>query len=314
MIPFISICIPAYKRVDYLSRLLNSIDMQVYKDFEVIITDDSNDKSVEKLSMDYMDKFPIFYSRNKTPLGTPGNWNEAIKQAKGTWIKLMHDDDWFSSLDSLAVFANVIKQYPNNSFFYSAYQNVYEESGKTQIIRINNFRKRKLEKDPVTLFSSNVIGPPSVTLVRNNKQYWYEPKMRWVVDIDFYIRCLANEKPVYIKQPLVNVGINSEQVTHTASRVPSVEIPENFYLLKKTGIHHLKNILIYDAWWRLIRNLRILRVEDVRQNGYSGDVHFVLIKMINWQRKIPAVILNVGIFSKILMLIHFWLFQKKIVE
>lgn len=314
MIPFISICIPAYKRVDYLSRLLESIDIQVYRNFEVIITDDSNDESVELLAETYRDRFPVFYSRNKTSLGTPVNWNEAIRQAKGEWVKLMHDDDWFASKDSLGTFANAVKQNPGRSFFYSAYQNVYEGSGKIQIVRINNFRKKKLEKDPVTLFSSNVIGPPSVTLVRNDQEHWYDPKIKWVVDIDFYIRYLAKEKPVYIEQPLVNVGINPEQVTHTAFRVRSVEIPENFYLLKKTGIHHLKNILVYDAWWRLIRNLRILGVEDLRRYGYDGDVHFGLIKMINWQKRIPNALLKNGFFSKALMFLHFWMFKKKLVE
>ena len=46
---FISICIPAYKHVDYLQRLLDSILIQTYKNFEIIITDDRPDNSVEIL-------------------------------------------------------------------------------------------------------------------------------------------------------------------------------------------------------------------------------------------------------------------------
>ena len=59
--PIISICIPAYKRIDYLKRLLWSIEIQKFKDFEVIISDDSNDHSVEELIKEFKGRFEIKY-------------------------------------------------------------------------------------------------------------------------------------------------------------------------------------------------------------------------------------------------------------
>jgi glycosyltransferase involved in cell wall biosynthesis len=44
--PLISICIPAYKRIEFLQRLFDSIAIQTYKGYEVIITDDSPDEVV----------------------------------------------------------------------------------------------------------------------------------------------------------------------------------------------------------------------------------------------------------------------------
>ena len=44
----ISICIGTYNRIDYLKRLLDSIAIQKYKNFEVIITDDSSNDSIEQ--------------------------------------------------------------------------------------------------------------------------------------------------------------------------------------------------------------------------------------------------------------------------
>ena len=91
--PFISICIPAYKRADYLDRLLKSIAVQSFKNFEVIITDDSPDESLLLLTQLYKKQLPIYYKRNLEALGTPENWNEGIRLARGQWIKIMHDDD-----------------------------------------------------------------------------------------------------------------------------------------------------------------------------------------------------------------------------
>jgi len=45
----ISICIPAYKNVGFLERLLHSISIQSFADYEVVITDDSPDDSVKNL-------------------------------------------------------------------------------------------------------------------------------------------------------------------------------------------------------------------------------------------------------------------------
>src|SRR2546421_11807457 len=108
--PFISICIPAYKRPHYLQRLLDSIAIQSFKDYEVIISDDSgDDNSVRDLVQKYDSVFALSYHRNTPSLGTPANWNNAIEKANGAWIKLMHDDDWFSSPTSLEEFANATK-------------------------------------------------------------------------------------------------------------------------------------------------------------------------------------------------------------
>ncbi|MCC7402330.1 MAG: glycosyltransferase [Chitinophagaceae bacterium] len=302
-----SICIPAFKRTLYLTRLLDSIVIQSYRDFEVIITDDSPGDEVNNLCNLYQDKFILHYFRNKEPLGTPENWNEAIRNAKGEWIKLMHDDDWFIDQDSLLAFKKMIDENPQKSFFYSAYQNVYEEDGRIEKVFVNSYRKMRLEKNPVALFSSNVIGPPSVTLIRNDNKEWYDRNIKWLVDIDYYIRYLRTGSPVYTGQLLVNVGINNEQVTKSSFRVGNIEIPESFYLFGKLGIQQLKDILVYDAWWRLLRNLGIRSVEDITKFNYKGAIHPVIRSMVRYQSFIPAKILRLGMCSKLVMIIHYLL-------
>ncbi|MEJ7679536.1 MAG: glycosyltransferase [Segetibacter sp.] len=95
--PLISICIPAYKNLEYLKRLLESISVQTFKDFEVVITDDTNNSSVSDYIHDKRWDFQISYYKNETVLGSPQNWNAAVNHSKGEWIKIMHYDDWFSS-------------------------------------------------------------------------------------------------------------------------------------------------------------------------------------------------------------------------
>src|SRR5687768_7063529 len=101
--PFISVCVPAYKHAQYLERLFDSLVSQTFRDFEVVVTDDSPDTSVINLVERFSAKLNINYHKNTRALGTPENWNQAMKLATGEWVKLMHDDDWFDSDDSLRI-------------------------------------------------------------------------------------------------------------------------------------------------------------------------------------------------------------------
>jgi glycosyltransferase involved in cell wall biosynthesis len=297
--PFLSICIPAYKNVDFLKRLLQSIAVQTFTDFEVVITDDSNDESVAALIRDYQSQFELHYIKNQTALGSPQNWNEGIKHARGAWIKIMHDDDWFYNEHSLQEWADQIKAHPDIDFFFSAYTNVYE-GGRKEAVRLK-LRNIYFLKDPLRLLSENVIGPPSATIYRNKPGFLFDPALKWLVDIDFYIRYLKQSSYFYINKELVNIGISNLQVTKSSFRVATVEIPEHFHVLQKMGVHHLNKLVLFDTFWRLIRNLGISSEEDIRKAGYSGEIPSKIKKMIKWQQGPVKKIIQFGPASKVVM-------------
>jgi glycosyltransferase involved in cell wall biosynthesis len=305
MDPLISICIPAYKRTEFLKRLLDSVVAQTFRDFEVIVTDDSPGNEVENLCSSYHHQFSISHYRNIQQLGTPENWNESIRKAKGQWIKLMHDDDWFSGENSLQFYVDAIKNNPTSSFFFSAYRNIYLDEKKEESVFISSFRYNMIRKNPVTLFAKNVIGPPSVIIHKNDRQIFYDKNFKWLVDFEFYIRYFKNTKPVYIDKELVNVGLGSLQVTSAVFRMRNVEIPENLQLLEKIGTKMLRNILVYDAYWRFLRNLNIRNENEITESGYTHPVPAIIKRMIAFQQAIPARLLKMGVFSKFFMLLSF---------
>jgi glycosyltransferase involved in cell wall biosynthesis len=301
---FISICIPAYKNTAYLQRVLDSIGVQTFRDFEVVVTDDSPDDKVQEFCARYQAQFSLLYFRNKPSLGTPENWNEGLRRAKGQWIKLVHDDDWFRSPESLQAFADAAAA-NKGDFIFSAYYNIYLHTNREESIAVASNRMQALLKEPATLFSKNIIGPPSVIMHRNDQRFFYDRATKWVVDIDFYIRRLATEKVYYIDQPLINVGMSDQQVTMDCIGNRKVQIPENFYLLNKIGMGCLRNVLVYDAWWRLMRNLEVVQEQEIRDAGYAGIIPPVILSMVNWQRRIPRSLLTKGVFSKISMFAHY---------
>ncbi|MCF8406823.1 MAG: glycosyltransferase [Chitinophagaceae bacterium] len=299
----ISICIPAYKRIDYLKRLLSSIEIQNFKNYEVIISDDSNDNSVEELLKDFKGKFEIKYFKNEKALGTPANWNHAISKATGQWIKLMHDDDWFSNEHSLEKFVSATKN--GHPFIFSAYSNKVELTNNTEMMFFNEKLKTSILKNPLLLLAKNIIGPPSVTLFHNSIKDKYDERLKWRVDIEYYISNISKGVDfAYINEPLINVGVSESQVTNSCLNVPSVEIPEMYILLTKYGTSPLKNIMVYDAYWRILRNTHINSKHKLESFGQT-EWPEVILSMIELQSKFNQAILRNGVLSKTLMSISY---------
>lgn len=300
--PLISICIPAYKRLDYLQKLLHSISIQTFKDYEVIITDDSPDDSVERFVKKIGDIQVISYYRNQKVLGTPENWNEAIRKANGAWIKLMHDDDWFVDENSLQTFYEASLDHTDCDFFFSAYNNVVDNKDIPETVRLNSMGQFMLKKSPLNLFRKQYVGNPSCTLIKRDIHLFYDNNFKWVVDFEYYIRALKKVKKFYyINKVLVNVGVNEDQVTKFTFRKPEVEIPENHLMIEKMGFDILRNIFVYDHYWRLYRNLEI-RDESTIKKYYNSSLHPLLKQMIHFQKKVPVNFLKNGFISKILMM------------
>jgi len=308
----ISICIPAYKNTDFLRRLLDSIATQHFRDFEVIVSDDSPDQAVGHLCAQFSSLFTLHYFRNERALGTPENWNAAARKATGKWIKIMHDDDWFAGEHSLSAYAQAIDADPDTAFILSANRDIFLDEGRSREMFVPRSRYKAFLRDKTILIGKNIVGPPSVVLYQRLPPVEFDPTVKWVVDIDFYIRYLATTHPVYINKILVNVGLGKEQVTRDCFRQRVVEIPENFYLLNKVGYGHLKNILVYDAWWRLMRNLEIRSREDITGSGYTGNIPSVILSMVKWQRKLPLGFWKIGALSKTGMLVNYLVNYHKI--
>jgi glycosyltransferase involved in cell wall biosynthesis len=308
----ISVCIPAYKNPEFLLRGLGSLAKQECSSWEVIVTDDSPDDSVYQVVQQYKDQLPLQYFRNSPAKGMPANWNVCYDKAQGEYIKILHDDDWLAHPQALQKMAAALDRHPDCDFVYSAYSNHYLQTGRIEDVRCSAFYRRLLQESPVNLFQRNFIGPPSVIMHRNKPAYRYDLKTRWVVDVDFYMHVLsANPAFVYLDEPLVNVGISGDQITRDCFRVREVEIPENFYLLRKVSVKHLNNIYVYDFFWRMLRNLEIRSIADLRQSGLEGDIPVPVLQMLAVQRKLPLRLLKIGVLSKLLMTCCY-LFRKRL--
>jgi len=259
----VSITIPTYNNFKSFKRALNSVLVQKFDDYEVIVTDDSKNDDVKKF-VESLNIPKIKYFKNPTPLGSPKNWNEGIKKASGEYIKILHHDDWLADENSLEKFVKLLDENPKSDFGYSKSVNFETETGKIKTRRAEKYVE-KLEDDCFELFLTNRIGAPSVIIFRNGNNFFFDENLKWVVDIDFYIQCLLkNNNIAFLNEVLVNIGISKTQVSKTCTNNQSVEIFEQFYLYDKYKMY-LKDEKHQEELIKLTKNFKIEDLESLKK-------------------------------------------------
>jgi glycosyltransferase involved in cell wall biosynthesis len=115
--PLISIVLPTHHRAHLLETALQSVRAQVgFNDFEVVISDNSENASAEAVSARFTSDSRIRYVNTGKDLDVYASWNFAIDQAKGKYSFLFADDDAFLP-DGLSKIHTALVRYRMPEYF-----------------------------------------------------------------------------------------------------------------------------------------------------------------------------------------------------
>lgn len=267
----VSICIPAYKQVEFLRETLQSLLAQDFTDYELIITDDSPDDSVRQLLSEFSFGDKLRYVHNLPALGSPGNWNAAIRLAQGDYVKILHHDDHFVRNDALSQFVQLLDDNLGADFGFCATLVNHVDSGLKRVHCPSAEQLRALTEDPASLFVGNCIGAPSATICRRGAVLDYDQRMKWLVDIDYYFRTLMrNGRFAFTSVPLISTPTNAtHQVTEICRDDVQIELEESFLLFGKFSLEQQKNLLVKQGWSNLFRRFRIRRFSQLAGYGFQ---------------------------------------------
>jgi glycosyltransferase involved in cell wall biosynthesis len=288
MPPSVSLCIPTYNQIDCFRKTLDSIAIQDFADYEIIITDDSPDDSVRKLLQGYSFKGEVRYFKNDVRKGSPENWNEAVRNASGDYIKMLHHDDRFTRSDSLSKYVALLETAPEANLAFSATQIVNPDD---DIMRFHFPSAKQLERlraEPTALFMGNFVGGPSATLYRRSSAKRYDNNLKWLVDIDFYIRLLQEGHSfVYTEEVLIaTLDLAPHKVTVECQNNPRVETFEYCYLFEKIK-ENLSDTRLEEYISYLDGRLEhsgVASVGKIRASGFGGPLPDALLKKMRRRR------------------------------
>lgn len=226
----ISIAIPSYEYNghgrDCLLYSFERMKEQTFKDFDVVISDQSADNSIEELCNEWQDRLDIKYYNVHEDIGNPAkNMNSAVEKAEGDWINILCQDDYLMNEDSLQIIADNIDE--EHDWIATGY--VHTDNRKNYF----NYHAPQLNQH---IYIVNTIGTPSCVTIKNKKDLpKFDENLSYAYDCEFYYRFwLKHGKPKLITDVTIANYLWDQSITSHINQ--DLIRRENDYILKKHGI------------------------------------------------------------------------------
>ena len=125
----ISVILPAYNAEAYLKEAIDSILVQSYSNFELVIVNDASPYDLDSIIGSYHDSRIRYYKNEKGcgALHVVENWNKCLELAEGDYVICMGDDDKLLP-NCLMDYYQLILNYPDVELFHSMTEIINEKS------------------------------------------------------------------------------------------------------------------------------------------------------------------------------------------
>lgn len=188
-----SIIIPTYNQLPLLKRALESVLHQQGADYEVIVTDDSDNEEIATF-IQSTDNQLIKYFHHKSTGSAADNWNFGLSKAEGQYVIVMHHDEALTGSSHL----NLTAQALADADVVIADLEV-KKKDKKKSRWLSHLTRKLCCKHPEWLFLQNAIGPTACIAFKRDQLQSFNPDLKWLVDLEWYYRLLKGKRVTICK-------------------------------------------------------------------------------------------------------------------
>jgi glycosyltransferase involved in cell wall biosynthesis len=256
MYPKVSIVMPTYNRSNEIKQSIDSVLMQTYPNFELIVIDDgSSDNTREVVTA--IDDIRIRYIKLMQNVGGAEARNVGIREAKGEFVAFQDsDDEWtYSKLEKSI---RELEKKPECGAVFSDFTQVWKTGSRRMPIWNRPFGKGCFYD---SLLWNNVVDTPTLVVRKSVLQSigGFDPSMPRYQDWELALRLAKVTRFSYIPEPLIFSYVTEGSITHNkeAHRIA-------LELIYKKHDKHINEMKQLKALW-------LQRVGDSRMlDGISG--------------------------------------------
>lgn len=125
--PIFSIIIPIYNTADYIKQAIDSVLVQDYDNYELILVNDgSKDQSLD-ICLEYTERYPHISLIHKHNSGISDSRNLAIKIAKGDYLLFLDSDDYWRDVHFLSELSQIVKT-KSPDFVLTSFSSLYQDN------------------------------------------------------------------------------------------------------------------------------------------------------------------------------------------
>jgi glycosyltransferase involved in cell wall biosynthesis len=196
----VSVIIPTYNSVRYVTEAIDSVLTQTYRDFEILVVDDgSKDETSEVLTKRYGDSIRYLYKENG---GVSSARNYGIERAEGKYIAFLDADDiWLP--EKLEKQVDLLEKHPEVGLCYVSTQRVDEDLNFLNKIEAKSYA----DYCETLLLNLNIVaGSCSSAMVRRDiisQTDGFDAKFSTYADWEFWLRLSLLTEFAPVKEDLV---------------------------------------------------------------------------------------------------------------
>ncbi len=233
----VSVIIPSYGRPNYLRRAIRSVVNQTYKNIEIIVVDDNDPLSenrleTEKAVSEFSDTADFHYIQNERNSERSFSRNNGVKHSSGEYIAFLDNDDEFLP-NKIESQVKTIQEFGNDYIIcYSGYQRM-----KNNRVMFTSGETREGDLLVEVLARDLPVHPGSNLLIRRaafEQVGGFDETMSYNEDIDLLVRLLKIGKIAADRNIGLRVYLNEK-----GASFDYLGITQNFLEKEKQAIESL---------------------------------------------------------------------------
>jgi len=217
--PTVSICIPVYNGAASIGQALDSAIAQTFGDIEIVVVDNaSTDDTLEVVAS--RDDPRVRVLVNESNIGAGCNWNRALAEARGEFVKILCADDYLRPECVERQLAALRDPANSSAALVSNAREIVDESGHRLFVRSYGGKTRlvpgRVAMRSVVRKGSNLIGEPSAVMFRASaaaKAGEFQAESTYCGDLDMWVRMLRDGDLVVLDEILSAYRVSSQSWT-----------------------------------------------------------------------------------------------------
>lgn len=281
----ITIAMATYNGERFLKEQLDSLVNQDYPSFDLVVSDDNSTDGTLEILKSYQDKLPMTILINNSTRGVNGNFENAIRNAKGELISICDQDDIWES-NKLSSLADAIG---DKMLVYSNSQLINADGnpiGKT----LSKSKKYLFTdgKTPKNFYFYNSMFGHTTLFKREllDKALPFPPAT--IVNYDGWLSIVASTDMGYLPKALTRFRMHDGNLTHKAEQPKERGSKKSKTNRKIDNYNKFTKVLeklrfvqqrkVLDESEQKFLNSFILALETKLQNGFSWRFLYLMIR------------------------------------
>lgn len=285
-----SVIIPLYNKAPYVAKAIQSVLVQTFADYELVIVDDGSKDASAEIAEKAIDGHANCRMIRQKNVGVSMARNNGVAATHGEYLCFLDADDWWEPT-FLEEMSKLIKEYPEAGIYGTNYTIVNETKRKTRVAQVGveeGFEKGYInycQAYAKTMYMPLWTG--AVCIPRNifDEMHGFPQGIKLGEDFMLWIQIALKYKVAFLNKPLAYYNQDVDVDTRGVGRLHK---PDEHMLWNLTDLEPLEQSNF--DYKQLVDNLRTYGLYPYYLSKNYHDQAVVELKKVDWERQSAKIV------------------------